>query len=218
MSVLMCLTALFATAAEPKFSAKVEKIEPPVKLAEPIRKLLDPQALVVRNGDVVVMRVWFRTAIPAKATDEQIKNGLTYREIPEGTLVGALEFPEKFTDFRKQVLPAGAYTLRFAVQPDIGDHTDTAPHPEFCLICPVEDDKKEEVIEKKKLIELSSKVNEGRHPAVLLLWPNNEKGNDVKVLDKGNGVLVATIKRPLIAGESKATLGFAITVAGVRKE
>ena len=138
-----------------------------------------------------------------KATEEQIKNGLTYREIPEGTLVGAIEFPAKFTDYRKQELPAGVYTLRFAVQPDIGDHTGTTPHPEFCLICPAEEDKTVEEIEKKKLIELSSKVNEGRHPAVLLLWPNNGKDDGVKVLDKGNGVLVATIKRAVVVGEPR---------------
>ena len=205
-------------AAEPKFSAKLEKADPPAKLAEPVRKLLDPQALVVRDGDAVVMRVWFRTTIPAKATEEQVKNGLTYREIPEGTLVGALEFPDKFTDFRKQELPAGVYTLRFAVQPDIGDHTDTAPHPDFCLICPADEDKSADDVEKQKLIELSSKVNEGRHPAVLLLWPHNAKVDAVKVLDKGDGLLVATVNRAVASGELKAKLGFAITVAGVRKE
>ncbi len=218
MRVAFSLMVLFAVAAEPKFTAKVEKAEPPEKLAEPVRKLLDDQALVVRNGDDVVMRVWFRAEIPVKATEEQVKNGLTYREIPEGTLVGALEFPAKFTDYRKQELPAGAYTLRFAIQPDIGDHTGTTPHPEFCLICPADEDKATEDIEKKKLIELSSKVNEGRHPAVLLLWPNNGKDVGVKVLDKGNGVWVATVKRPVVAGDAKATLGFAVTVAGVRKE
>jgi hypothetical protein len=212
-SLLVCLVA-----AEPKFSAKVEKVEVPAKLAEPVRKLLDEQALVVRSGDEVVMRVWFRAEIPVKATEEQVKNGLTYREIPEGTLVGAIEFPAKFTDYRKQELPAGVYTLRFAVQPDIGDHTGTTPHPEFCLICPADEDKSGEEIEKKKLIELSSKVNEGRHPAVLLLWPNNGKDAGVKVIDKGNGVLVATVKRAVVAGDSKTTLGFAVTVAGVRKE
>jgi hypothetical protein len=203
---------------EPKFSAKVEKAEMPARLAEPVRKLLDEQALVVRDGDHVVMRIWFRREIPVKATEEQVKNGLTYREIPEGTLVGALEFPAQFTDYRKQALPAGIYTLRFAIQPDIGDHTGTAPHPEFCLLCPADEDKTTGEIEKKKLIELSSKVNEGRHPAVLLLWPNNGKDEGVKVIDKGDGVLIATIKRPVVAGEQKTTLGFAVTVAGVRKE
>jgi hypothetical protein len=215
---LFVLLAIPASSSERKFTAKIEKIEPPMKLAEPIRKLLDSQALVIRDGESAIMTIWFRTEIPVKATEEQVKNGLTYREIPEGTLVGALEFPKTFTDFRKQELPAGVYTLRFAVQPDIGDHTGTTPHPEFCLICPAGEDKTEESIDKKKLIELSSKVNEGRHPAVLLLWPNNAADASVKVMDKGSGVLVATIKRSVVADDVKAKLGFAVTVAGVRKE
>ena len=159
--VLVAVAAFIGVAAEPKFTAKVEKVEPPAKLSGPVRSLLDEQALVVRDGERVVMRVWFRAEIPVKATEEQIKNGLTYREIPEGTLVGALEFPAKFTDFRKQELPAGVYTLRFAVQPDIGDHTGTAPHPEFCLICPAAEDGSTEEIEKKKLIELSARSTRG---------------------------------------------------------
>ena len=219
--VLVALAMVIPTslcAAEPKLSAKVEKVPPPDVLAEPIRKLLDEQALVVKDGDTEVMTVWFRTEIPAKATEEQVKNGLTYREIPEGTLVGAIRFPAKFIDFRKQEIAAGVYTLRFAVQPDIGDHTGTAPHPDFCLMCQAKEDKSAEPVEKKKLIEVSSLVNEGRHPAVLLLWPNNGKDADAKVVSKGDGVYVATVKRPVVAGEQKTTLGFAITVAGVRKE
>ena len=218
MSIVISFLALFPAAAEPSFSAKLENIDPPAKLAESVRKLLDPQALVVHDGEHVVMRVWFRKSIPVKANEEQVQNGLTYREIPEGTLVGALEFPSKFTDYRKQELPAGVYTLRFAVQPDIGDHTGTTPHPEFCLICPSEEDKSTAEIEKKKLIELSSKVNEGRHPAVLLLWPNSQKDDAVKVLDKGDGVWVATNRRAVNAGEMKTTLGFAVTIAGWWKQ
>jgi len=218
MTWITSILAVLAVSHEAKFTAKIEKVEVPERLAEPIRKLLDEQALVVRDGETVVMSIWFQREIPVKATEEQIKNGLTYQEIPEGTLVGALEFPEKFTDFRKQELPAGVYTLRFAVQPDIGDHTGTAPHPEFCLICAAGDDRSVEEIEKKRLIEISSKVNEGRHPAVLLLWPNHTKDDVAKILDKGEGVIVATIKRRAAAGPMKAMLGFAVTVAGVRKE
>ena len=216
--VLFALLTIPVSAVESKITAKVEKLDPPMKLAEPVRNLLDDQALVVRDGENVVMTIWFRTEIPVKATEEQLKNGITYREIPEGTFIGALEFPKTFIDYRKQELPAGIYTLRFAVQPDIGDHTGTTPHPEFCLICPASEDKSEDSIDKKKLIELSSKVNEGRHPAVLLLWPNNAKDGSVKVVDKGNGVLVATIKRPVAFDDNKSLLGFAVTVAGVRKE
>lgn len=158
--------------------------------------------------------MWFRAEIPVRATDEQIRSGLTYRQIPEGTLVGAVELPKVFVDYRKQRIPAGTYTLRFAIQPDTGEHTNTAPHREFCLLSPAAEDTSTADMAPKQLIELSSKVNAGRHPAVLLLWPNLEADGGVRVLDKGKGVRVATVQRPVLAGNRKAQLGFAVTVAG----
>lgn len=218
LALLLVPAALAARPDEP-FAAKAEQLDPPAALAGPVRATLSKDALVVRGaGDAVVMRVWFRDPIPVKATPEQLRNGVTYREIPEGELVGAVEFPAAFTDFRKQEIAAGVYTLRFAVQPDIGDHTGTAPHPDFCLMSPAAKDRSAEPIEKKDLIELSSTVNEGRHPAVLLLFPNFAKDAAPKVLGKGDGVWVATTRRPVQAGTEKATLGFAVTVAGMWKQ
>lgn len=206
------------SAADPVFSAKLEKLDPPEAVAESIRKLLAPEALVVtvENGDAL-MKVWFRTVVPIKATAEQIKNGVTYREIPEGELVGVIQFPTKFTDYRRQEIAAGVYTLRFAVQPDIGDHTGTAPYPDFCLMCSAEKDKSAERIDKKKLIEVSSEVNEGKHPAVLLLFPNAAKDAVPKVVGKGDGVWVVNLRRAVASEEEKSSLGFGITVAGMWK-
>ncbi len=216
MRALLVLVACASPvcAAEPKFAAKVEKTAPPDKLSANVRKLLDESALVVRDGDTEVMTVWFRAEVPAKASAEQVKNGLTYREIPEGELVGAVRFPTAFTDYRKQELAAGVYTLRFAVQPDIGDHTNTAPHPDFCLMCAADKDKSAEPMEKKKLIEVSSLVNEGRHPAVLLMWPHAGKGDGASVQSKGDGVWVAAVRRPVNADGTKSALWFAVTIAG----
>lgn len=213
----LLLFGVLAPAADPAFTAKYEKLAPPEKLAEPIHKLLAGEALVVRTGDDVVMRVWFRAEIPARGTEEQVKNGITYREIPEGTVVGAVEFPKTFTDYRRQEIPAGVYTLRFAVQPDIGDHTGTAPHTEFCLMSHADKDKSAEPIEVKALIELSSEVNDGKHPAVLLLFPNFAKDDGPAVADKGKGVWVANVRRPVAVGEVKTSLGFGITIAGMWK-
>lgn len=205
-------------AAEPSFTAKYEKLGPPGAVAEPVRKLLAAEALVVRGEkDTPVMRVWFRTAVPVKASADQVKNGLTYREIPEGTIVGVIEFPQQFTDFRRQRIPAGAYTLRFAVQPDIGDHTGTAPHTEFCLMSAADKDKSADAMAKKDLIELSSEINDGKHPAVLLLFPNYDKDDGPKVVGTGDGVWVVNVRRPVAAGDAKAALGFGITVAGMWK-
>lgn len=216
--IVVLLAAHSGACAEPPFTAKYEKFAPPATITEPIAKLLAPDALVVSNKDGAIMRVWFRSEIPVKANDDQVKNGLTYREIPEGAIVGAIEFPETFTDFRRQKIAKGAYTLRFAVQPEIGDHTDTAPHPDFCLMSHAAKDQSAEPIAKKDLIDLSSEVNDGKHPAVLLLFPYFAKEAGPKVLDKENGVWVVAVRRAVAANSGKATLGFAITVAGMWKQ
>jgi len=216
LAVMLLASSL--TAAEPKFSASYDRTEPPAAVAEPIRKLLAAEALVVRNDQPdPVMTVWFRTTIPVKANPEQVKNGLTYREIPEGEVVGAIQFPQSFTDYRRQQIPAGVYTLRYAIQPDIGDHTGTAPHPDFCLLCPAAKDTTADPVEKKDLIRISSEVNEGKHPAVLLLFPHSGKETAPKPADKGNGVWVVNTARPVAAGDTPTTLGFGITVAGMWK-
>ena len=98
-------------------------------LSDKCVQLLDPK------GELLV-EVWFRKAWPAKATEAQIKNGLTYAEIPETTLVGALRVVKQWTDYRKQKIKPGVYTLRIAHQPMDGDHMGTAPYSDFCLTFP----------------------------------------------------------------------------------
>jgi hypothetical protein len=203
--------ALLLLAAEAPLTAKLEPVPPPPVLSAVHRRVLDSRPLVVRAGAEPIMRVWFRTEIPVTATGEELRSGLAYRRIPSGTLVGAVELPKTFVDYRNQRLAPGVYTLRFALQPDTGDHTDTAPHREFFLLSPAAEDPSTDAMEPKRLIELSSKVNQGRHPAVLLLWPH--PGPD-GVVDQGNGVRIAPITRPAASGARKGTLRFALTIAG----
>ena len=217
--VLGTLTGAVRPADAPKLALKHARADPPADLAEAVRKLLPGECEQVADaGGSLVAEVWFRDDIPTLATEEQAKNGLTYRELPPGVLLGAVRFPAPFVDYRKQTIPAGAYTLRFAVQPDIGDHTGTAPHPEFCLMSPAGKDKSAEPLAVKSLIERSSEVNEGKHPVVLLLFPNYAKDDGPKVVGKGDGVWVVNVRRPVAAGETKTTLGFGITVAGMWKQ
>jgi hypothetical protein len=85
-------------------------------------------------------------------------------------------------------------------------------------MCPAARDKSADALAKKDLIDLSSEVNDGKHPAVLLLFPYYAKEMGPKVLDKENGVWVVAVRRAVEAGSSKATLGFAITIAGMWKQ
>ena len=58
------------------------------------------------------------------------------------------------------------YTLRLAVQPDTGDHTDTAPHQDFALLVPAKADDTADALEVKAVVKLSLKATGGDHPGV----------------------------------------------------
>ncbi|HEY2786680.1 MAG TPA: hypothetical protein VGJ05_17080, partial [Fimbriiglobus sp.] len=194
-----------------------EKKTLPNTVAEPVRKLLGGTAYVVTDGGRPTLTMWYRSEIPSKATPEQAKNGLTYRELPEGTLLGVVQFATTFVDYRKQEIPAGVYTLRVAVQPDTGDHTDTAPYQDFALLSPVADDKSADGMELKSLIRLSRKVLGGDHPAVMLLFPNQEKGDGPTVTAKEGEVWSLNFRRPVVLDCEKSTLGFSLTIHGHSK-
>ena len=210
--------AVSALSAEPaKLALKSEKVELPGALAEALKPEFTTDAFTIKDGDTDAMTLWFRKAIPAKASDEQIKNGLTYREIPEGTLVGLVKFDKAFVDFRKQELPAGTYTLRIAVQPDTGDHKDTAPHADFVLLSPIADDKSLETLELKDLVRRSLKVTGSDHPAVMLLFPHFGKDADAKLVTKENGAQCLQLKRSVKSDAGESSLGFGLVVAGFSK-
>jgi hypothetical protein len=212
------LMLLVGAGAEPAgFRVKAEPLPPPTELAEVVQKVLGKDALTVTDGGEAVLTIWFRTTIPAQATAEQVKNGLTYREVPDGTLVGAVRFPKPFTDFRKQEIAAGVYTLRLAVQPETGDHMGTAPHADFLLLSLAAKDTSADQLEPKAVHKLSSEATGGEHPGVMLLFPYSAKKDAMEVVDKGDGVRVLATRRAVEVGGAKTALGFAVTVSGHSK-
>lgn len=216
---LGALTLLFAVAglapAAAPYTVKVaDGTAPPKELAEPIQKLLAGRCVQLSDAKgELTMELWFRKDVPAKATEAQVKNGLTYRELGESTVLGALRVSKQFTDYRKQKIVPGVYTLRLGFQPMDGDHMGTAPFGEFCLLSPAAEDKSAANMETKALQEMSAKTTNG-HPGVMLLFPAGKDAAEPKLVDKGEGNWVLSFKQDVTAGGMKATLGFALTVAG----
>lgn len=218
VATAIVVLAVGALSAEPpKLSVKKERIDLPEALTEALRPEFEAEAFTIRDGDAKVLSIRFRKAIPIKASREQIENGLTYREIPEGTLVGLVEFDKAFVDYRKQAIPVGVYTLRIVVQPDTGDHRDTAPYADFVLLSPVADDTAVEPLELKDLVKRSLKSTAGDHPGVMLLYPHFGKDTEAKLVAKGDGVQCLQLRRAVKADGKEATLGFSIVVAGFSK-
>jgi hypothetical protein len=216
MPVMWLLVCAAVQADDAKFTIKNEKAEPPKDLKDGFAALLSDQSLqLLDEKGGAVATFWFRKAIPCKAAPEQVKNGLTYREIPQTSLVGVVQFAQPWTDFRKQKIPAGTYTLRLAFQPMDGDHQGTAPYGEFCLLVPAAKDEKPDTMEAKALHELSAFATGGTHPGVMLLFPNNKPEDEPKLAAKPNAIAVLNVKRPIDANGTATTLGFGFVVSGV---
>jgi hypothetical protein len=214
-AALLLVVLSAGAAAKKKYTIKVvADAAAPKELAEPIRKLLDKRCVqLLDTRGKLAAEVWFRKEVPVKATEAQIKNGLTYEEVPTTTLMGVMRVAKPIFDYRKQRVPAGVYTLRLASQPMDGDHMGTAPYSHFVLASPAGDDKKPGPIAVKALQEMSGKTTEG-HPAVFLLFPGKGATAKPALVNKGMGHWVLFSLLGADADGKKATLPIGLTLVG----
>jgi hypothetical protein len=210
---LLLGTTLYA--AEPKLSVKHEALDPPKDLQPAIRTTLPKQAFVVSDPKGTLCTLWLRKEIPAEATVEQIKAGLTYRAIPPTTVLGAIQFKRSWIDFHQQEVDAGVYTLRLAIQPNSKDHEGTAPHREFCILSPAAKDAKLDTLTMKALIAQSGFITGGTHPVVMMLYPHPKPEAEAAVVRKGKAGQALTVLGEVRIGEKKYPLGFAFNLLGV---
>ncbi|HEY1376669.1 MAG TPA: hypothetical protein VGF55_07735 [Gemmataceae bacterium] len=204
-----------AAADDRKLVVKAEAAPPPQELAAPVRGLLDGTALTVSDGQgKLLCTIWPRKELPSKADAAKAKAGLTYADFDESLIVGAVKFPQVWTDFRKQKIQPGVYTLRLGKQPMDGDHMGTAPYDDFCLLCPAKQDTKPDLLETKPLQELSSLSTTRKHPGVMLTFPNPMPADAPTTEAKQNDIWVVNYKRPATASGQPAVMGFSLVLIG----
>src|SRR5262249_57199391 len=137
-------------------------------------------------------------------------------ELQETTLVGVLQVHKPMTEYRKQKIKPGVFTLRLGFQPSDGDHMGTAPYKEFCLIVPADEDKNPAPMkDAKELQEASTKATGTSHPGVFLLMPVKDAGEAPKLVSMANNHWVVTWKQAVATKDAKATLNFGLTLIGV---
>jgi hypothetical protein len=223
--LVLLLSASPALAQDKKFSIKTATTEPPKELKESIRKLLDDKTVVLYDpAGTAICQLWFCKQLPSDATPEQVKNGLTYREIKETSVIGAVRFDDAWNDYRKQKIKSGVYTMRLGFQPMDGDHQGKSAFTEFILLVAAAKDADAETMSSKGLMDLSMKSTALGHPCVFMLFPMSkapampklEETAPVAGMPKDHWVL--QIARPVMAGGTKASIGFGITLVGEAAE
>ncbi len=206
-----------ARAADPYAIKVQDNAEPPKELNAAVRKLLEEKAVQFSDdkGNLLA-EIWFRKELPAKATEAQVKNGLTYQELAQTTLLGAVRVKDALNDYRKQKIKPGAYTMRLAIQPMDGDHMGTAPFSEFLLLLPADADAGKDTLEPETLHDFSKKASGTGHPAVFLLFPvaPKELGKAPRLEKKEGNHWVLSVTRDVNASGKKTTLGVGLTLVG----
>jgi hypothetical protein len=187
-SLLFCvLTTVFATAAQVE---NVGALTAP-GASEEVKRTVEERGYRVSLDGGWSAEFWFAKQLKTTGTNVP---GALYPELANAEFVGVVNLPKGMTDFRGQTIPAGAYTLRYQLLPQDGNHMGVAPNPDFLLAIPVgSDPNPEEGYVYKKLVALSAKTIGASHPAVIALDTAGDAGS-IAVNAQGTTVFTVTVR------------------------
>ena len=186
---LLGLAVALAAATPVHAQGKVETVAAFTGKAAPsVASALEPSGYRVRLADgTVACEIWLRKDLPG---------------LVPSALVGVLTFPQKSNDFRGQPVPAGSYTLRYAVMPGDGNHMGVAPTTEFLLLTPLADDTDAAALpDFATLSKMSAKTIGANHPAPLNLAAVGERKDYPAVAKDEYGHEVFCVKLKTAQGE-----------------
>jgi hypothetical protein len=207
-------TEIVSYEQDKKFSIKAASTNPPKELDESIRKLLSNSTVQFFDpAGKLVCELWLARELPAQATAEQVKSGITYRELKETQLIGAVRFDQGWQDYRKQKIKPGVFTLRLGWQPQDGDHSGKSEFTEFLVLSAAARDQKPDLMAPKSLQEMSGKTLNTGHPGVFMLFPNSKPGKPV-IESRPRDHWVVNVGCPVQANGVRGMLGFGITLVG----
>ncbi len=161
------LLPLVLLAVREEFTVEALKEPAPSDVAEAVRKELAPAGSRVLRDGTSFIDFWFRATLPTG--EARGGPGILYGALKPTGLVGVARVHGGGSDFKGQKFPAGVYTLRYAAQPEDGDHQGVTESRDFLLLTPAASDPSPDLLDLKELIKRSAKINGKKHPAVLYL-------------------------------------------------
>jgi hypothetical protein len=198
-------------------NGKVETVGPLTDNAVPesVRQVLDSKGYrLTLDGGAPTCDLWVRKSIPAQIKKDV--EGVTYPQLAESVLVGVMHFPQAAADFSGHRVPAGFYTLRYALMPNDGNHLGAAPNRDFLLLIPAASDANPSATFKfQELIGLSESATGTKHPSPLSLVQADSgvTAPSVSKDDQDHWIFSASMK--LTSGEE---LPFALVVKGTTQQ
>jgi hypothetical protein len=156
----------------------------PTEIAAPVaEKLATAGVRATANGTAITF--WWVKDLAAAS----------WKDVPEGTLIGAVKFDADTRDIRGHLMKAGVYTLRYGIQPATDDHFGVSPFRDFLLVSPAAIDKDPAGPGHDATVDLSKQTLGGKHPAVLSIDPPVAKDAPLTVYttDLGHKSLIVEV-------------------------
>ena len=211
-TVLTLLQVNASTAAD--LAVKVADKEPPKELDTSIRAKLQTKAVQLLDGEKPVYEFWFSAEVPLQS--KPASAGKALDALKQATLLGAVAVSRDQRDYRDDELRAGVYTMRFALQPQDGNHLGTSEFNYFALLTPAKiDNKLDGISEYKALVKASSKETSTDHPVILSLRPVSSEPGDVPQLNTpAPDHKSVRVKVQAKAGDERVSITFEIVYEG----
>ncbi len=212
LAVLVLVCAFISVAGQEPIVSKHSDAAPG-EVAASLHALLAPGGARVQIGQTM-LDLWWVKAVPLAPS---ASGAPAWPQVEEGTFVGAMRVAQTFADVRGRVIPPGVYTLRFAWQPQNGDHLGVSPFREFFLLSPAAEDTDPKALGYDATVELSKKASGVTHPAALSLDPPaaSEPLHGLRKNDEFNLTAVIVEIPAMRGGQPAGALRFGLVVKGI---
>jgi len=197
-----------------ELTVRVTEKEPPKELDAFVRAVLQKKAVQLVDGDRPVWEFWLVNELPLQSKPASLAKAMDTLKQP--ALLGAVSVPKALRDYRDDELAAGVYTMRFALQPQDGNHLGTAEFSYFAALTPAKlDTKPDGIADYKALVKASSKETSTDHPLILSLRPAGAEAGDTPSLQEPVSEHKSVrVKVPAKAGGDKMSLSFEVVYEG----
>lgn len=179
---LLSLSAVVVR-AEDEYNVQVlNESAPTDDLSAEVAGRLSPTGFKVMKGEGrTVCSFWPVKELPVNK-DFKPTAALLY-PLTMGELIGVINFKRSAEDFRGQEIESGTYTVRFALQPEDGNHVGTSDTRDFVVLLKPSDDASAADLPKEELFPKSAAAVGTTHPCMMALLSAEGTTGDLPSLE-----------------------------------
>jgi hypothetical protein len=204
--ISILLAAFLGASTRQSITVTTAAVSIPPELAPPVAAAMSSDVVTVTTG-TTKLEFWWVKSLPLR---EGTPGAPSWADVPDGSLVGALRLGANWSDIRGYTVRPGVYTLRFALQPQNGDHMGISPNREFLLPAPAADDLTLDPVGYDGAVALARKTSRRAHPAAISVDPPSSSGRPLSAAtnDLGHQVVIVSVTA------SAGALTFGLVVDG----